>query len=153
MITSTSLKALMEKAKKGWGAVPTRCVLPTTSLTPTSHQSVTNIWPICANSSDVSKAERFNGVFFFRWCGTQCGGLGGAGSTQPLPGACCCSNFKFQMTKLANSQWPEAVHPAHAGPPPDPDNGAGHPEQRQHEHLAGIPDSGLHHPSAGENSL
>ena len=33
MITSTSLKALMEKAKKGWGAVPTRCVLPTISLT------------------------------------------------------------------------------------------------------------------------
>ena len=57
------------------------------------------------------------------------------------------------MTKLANSQWPEAVHPAHAGPPPDPDNGTGHPEQRQHEHVAGIPDSGIHHPSTGENSL
>ena len=57
------------------------------------------------------------------------------------------------MTKLANSQWPEAVHPAHAGPPPDPDNGTGHPEQRQHEHVAGIPDSGIHHPSTGEKSL
>ena len=51
------------------------------------------------------------------------------------------------------TQWPKAVHPAHAGPSPDPDNGAGHPEQRQHEHVAGIPDSGLNHPSAGENSL
>ena len=54
-------------------------------------------------------------------------------------------NIVFHLT-----QWPKAVHPAHAGPSPDPDNGAGHPEQRQHEHVAGIPDSCLHHSSSGE---
>ena len=90
--------------------------------------------------------------------------MGGAGSTQPLPGdrsgqvrhlgsatPRCLKLVPNQ--KKTPTQWPKAVHPAHAGPSLDPDNGAGHPEQRQHEHLAGIPDSGLHHPSAGENSL
>ena len=88
---------------------------------------------------------------FFRWCGTQCGELEGAGSIRPPPGA-----FWSNSLKHLNSfppQWPKAVHPAHVGPSPDPDNGAGYPEQRQHEHVTGIPDSCFHNPSAGENSF
>ena len=49
-----------------------------------------------------------------------------------------------------HSQWPEVLHPPHVGPALDTHHGPGHTEQRDHEHLAGLPVQGLHHQEAGQ---
>ena len=49
-----------------------------------------------------------------------------------------------------HTQWSEVLHPAHVGPATDPHHSPGHPEQRDHEHLAGLPVQGVHHQEAGE---
>ena len=48
-----------------------------------------------------------------------------------------------------NPDWTKVLHPAHAGAAPDPDHGPGHPEQRDHEHLDGLPGQGQRRQEAG----
>ena len=91
----------------------------------------------------------------FRWCGTPCGVWAGAGSTRPHRGdRHIFYETKFLLkinTSLWNSnlfheaktfetffsmQWSEAVHPAHAGPPPHPHHCLGDQEHVLHaEHI------------------
>ena len=52
--------------------------------------------------------------------------------------------------KPYNSKWTKVLHPPHVGVAFDPHHGLGHPEQRDHEHLAGLPVQGVHHQEAGE---
>ena len=51
-----------------------------------------------------------------------------------------------------NSNWTKVLHPPHVGPAPDPHHGPGHPEQRDHEHLDGLPGQGERRQEAGEGS-